>query len=172
MGRYGVPVFVAVTLGLISTCAIAEAQQGLNIGDKDSVYIDATTFKVIPGKAKGDVASQIKTWGARDLGPGAIIFRSGDKLYIADAEGLSARAYDPTIRGQAYDPTIRGQAYDPSIRGYAYDPTIRGQAYDPSIRGYAYEPSGPRNVYVSDPDYVAYRLKKLFEENWTPIGAN
>src|SRR6202035_2343557 len=31
---------------------------------------------------------------------------------------------------------------------------------------YAGEPDQPR-VYVNDPDYAQYRLRKLFDENWT-----
>ena len=195
------------------------AQSGLNIPDNGSVYVDAKSFQVAQGKAKADSATQLRALGGRELGPGAIIFRSGEKLYIIDGAALTARAaydpsirgqaydpsirgqaydpsirgqaydpsirgqaydpsirgqaYDPSIRGQAYDPSIRGQAYDPSIRGQAYDPSIRGQAYDPSIRGQAYDPSirgqayDPSAVYINDPDYVQYRLKKAFEDNWT-----
>jgi hypothetical protein len=55
------------------------------IANNDSIFINGTTFTVTPGKAKGDVSGQIKALGARDLGPGAIIFRSGEKLYIVDA---------------------------------------------------------------------------------------
>ena len=139
--RYGVPVFVAVTLGLISTCAIAEAQQGLNIGEKDSVYIDATTFKVIPGKAKGDVASQIKTWGARDLGPRAIIFRSGDKLEHSRCGrliGSSLRSDHPRpghmTQASAAMPTIRPSAARRMIRPSAARHMTQASAAMPTIR--------------------------------------
>ena len=29
----------------------------------------------------------------------------------------------------------------------------------------------PQRVYVNDPDYVQYKLKKAFEENWTASAA-
>jgi hypothetical protein len=73
--------------------SFAIAQSALSIGDNDSVLIDGTSFKVLPGKAKGDASTLIRTMGAQALGPGAVIFRSGDKLYIADAGPLPAVSY-------------------------------------------------------------------------------
>jgi len=55
------------------------------INDSDGVFIDGTTFQITPGKGKSDAVSAIKSSGARELGPGAIVFRSGQKLYIVDA---------------------------------------------------------------------------------------
>ena len=59
------------------------------IADADSVLIDGKAFTVTPGKAKVDTSSLIQSLGARDLGPGAIVFRSGDKLYIVDTPLLA-----------------------------------------------------------------------------------
>jgi hypothetical protein len=253
--------------GLASSSAISDTQGGLNIANNDSVYVDGKSFQVIPGKAKGDAAGQIKNLAARDLGPAAIIIRSGNKLYIADAQGQMARppvqvaaapsyAYDPqtysprvvgggsagynsnVATDYAYDPkgyyrpnlvgagstgyngsVATDYAYDP--RGYqpaligggsvgynhqvatdyaydprSYNPTLAGggsagynthvvtdYAYDPRAgypirdpnpwaHDYAYDPhtvSQPSLIY--DPDYVEYRLKKAFADNWTPMGA-
>jgi hypothetical protein len=41
------------------------------------------------GAAKGDPAAQLATSGAREVADGAIIFRSGDKLYIVDGKPSS-----------------------------------------------------------------------------------
>ena len=80
---------VAAVVGLASLStlsAMAQSQQTQGvIADNDSILIDGKTFNVIVGKAKGDSAAQIRALGARDLGPGALIFRSGEKLYIVDA---------------------------------------------------------------------------------------
>src|SRR5712672_2372705 len=80
---------VAAVVGLASLStrsAMAQSQQTQDvIADNDSILIDGKTFNVIVGKAKGDSAAQIRALGARDLGPGALIFRSGEKLYIVDA---------------------------------------------------------------------------------------
>ena len=172
---------IGLACGASTFAFAATPQSGLNIGAGDSVYIDGKSFQIVPAKANTTGAPQIAALGARDLGPGAIIMRSGNKLYIVDAESTPVHAYDPSIRNQAYDPSIRNQAYDPSIRNQAYDPSIRNQAYDPSIRNQAYDPS-IRNwaynaddtnvVYVTDPDYVEYRIKKLFGTYWTPVGEN
>jgi hypothetical protein len=68
----------AVTLlSSVSMFATAHAQQtAVGIPDNDSVYVDAKSFQVVPGKGKGDAAAHIRDLGARELGPGAIIIRS------------------------------------------------------------------------------------------------
>jgi hypothetical protein len=55
------------------------------MGDNDLISIDATTFRVVPGKPNGDVAEQIEKLGARELRSGALVLRNGKKLYVADA---------------------------------------------------------------------------------------
>jgi hypothetical protein len=163
---------ITAGLGLAPSVAIGEAPNGLNIGDNDSIYVDGKSFQVIPGKAKGDAAAQIKNLAARDLGPAAIIIRSGDKLYIADARGQMAEAPNPTAApNYAYDPRAYnpalldgGSANNPNLLGggstgynhnvatdYAYDP----RAYNPALLGggsqgynynvahdFAYDPKG------------------------------
>ena len=69
----------------------AQAQTPLgNISNNDSIFIDGKTFEIVGGKAKGDIAAQVKNLGAREIGGGAIIFRSGDKLYIVGGSGAQA----------------------------------------------------------------------------------
>src|SRR6516162_7991271 len=63
--------------------SLAVAQSALSIGDNDSVLIDGNSFTVVPGKGKGGASTLITKLGAQALGPGAVVFRSGDKLYIA-----------------------------------------------------------------------------------------
>jgi len=43
-------------------------------------------FNITKGVAKGDPAAQIAKLGARKVSDGAIIFRSGDALYIVDGK--------------------------------------------------------------------------------------
>ena len=54
----------------------------ITIGDQESLFIDGQNFKVLPGRPKPDAAATIRDLGGRDLGPGAIIYRNGDRLYI------------------------------------------------------------------------------------------
>ena len=61
-----------------------------HIANDASIFIDGQTFEIVPGKARGDVSAQIKSLGARELGPGVIVFRSGDKLYIVGGGGPPA----------------------------------------------------------------------------------
>jgi len=91
--RKSVNIVAALAISLAASTALsgaAHAQNRLgNIANNDGIFIDGKTFDVLGGKAKGDVAAQIKALGAREIGGGAIIFRSGDKLYIAGASGGS-----------------------------------------------------------------------------------
>jgi len=88
LGR-GSRFLVATVVGLVSgfpTLAPAQTQSALGtLADSDSIFVDGETFKIVLGKAKGDPSAQITALGARDLGPGAIIFRSNGRLYIVDA---------------------------------------------------------------------------------------
>jgi hypothetical protein len=56
------------------------------LASNEGIYVDAKAFKINKGTAKGDTTEQIKKAGAREVSDGAIIFRSGDKLYIVDSK--------------------------------------------------------------------------------------
>src|SRR4030088_2753815 len=76
----------AATVGVmsaLSTHAIAQAPPR-SIGNNESIFIDGKALTITQGTAKDDVASKTANLGARDLGPGGILSRSGDKLYIVD----------------------------------------------------------------------------------------
>src|SRR4029077_16601100 len=191
-------------------------QTAIAIPDNDSVYVDAKSFQVVPGKGKSDAGAQIRDLGARELGPGAIIIRSGNKLYIAEGQTLrgvvtaypyNPRQYNPALAGggnvgynaqfpndaRQYNPAITGggsvgynaqfandpRQYNPAVTtggsiGYnaqfANDP--RSPQYNPNLTGGG---SAGYNAmlmqFAYDPDYVQYKLKKAFEENWIPAAA-
>src|SRR5258707_12614511 len=106
MSKYATSVIMSAAVSAV-TFATAHAQQAaLAIPDNDSVYIDAKSFQVVPGKGKGDAGVQIKDLGARELGPGAIIIRSGNRLYIAEGQTLRGvvTGYDP----RQYNPSLTG----------------------------------------------------------------
>jgi hypothetical protein len=113
--------FLAAMVGLasgISTLAGARAQDAPGtIADHDSIFIDGKTFKVTSGKGKADAPAQSKALGARDLGPGAIIFRSGEKLYIVDAPLLLPNG--PAGRQGVY---LNADQERPNRIRIAYDP--------------------------------------------------
>ena len=144
---------VATAIGVMSsgsTHAIAQSKDMVSIADNDSVYIDGKSFSIVPGKAKGDVSLQIKMLDAHDLGPGAIIFRSGDKLWIANAA--------PVVPGMS-------DRYGSDRRDYGSD------RYGSDRRDYGSDRYGAdqatQRVYISDPEYAQFRLRKAFEDNWT-----
>jgi hypothetical protein len=49
---------------------------------------------------------------------------------------------------------------------------VYGTDTDDRDRAYAQDMSDRHRVYVNDPDYVQYKLRKAFEEYWTPVAAN
>jgi hypothetical protein len=131
MSKYTTSVIMSAAVS-VSTFATAHAQQTvLAIPDNDSVYIDAKSFQVIPGKGKGDAGAQIKDLAARELGPGAIIIRSGNKLYIAEGQTLrgvvTAYGYDP----RQYNPALTGGGSIGYNAQFAYDP----RQYNPALTG-------------------------------------
>jgi hypothetical protein len=206
MSKYTTSVIMSAAVS-VATFTTAHAQQSvLAIPDNDSVYIDAKSFQVVPGKGKGDAGAQIKDLAARELGPGAIIIRSGNKLYIAEGQTLrgivTAYAYDP----RQYNPALAGGQYNPALTGggsigynqqFAYDPrqynpALTGGQYNPALTGggsigynqqFINDPRQPQYdprltgggsagynaqlmQFAYDPDYVQYKLKKAFEDNW------
>ena len=168
MSKYTTSVIMSAAVS-VATFATAHAQQtGLTIPDNDSVYIDARSFQVIPGKGKGDSGPQIRDLAARELGPGAIIIRSGNKLYIAEGQTLrgiaTAYAYDP----RQYNPALTGGQYNPALTGggsigynqqFAYDP----RQYNPALTGGQYNPAltgggsiGYNQQFINDPQQPQY----------------
>jgi hypothetical protein len=78
----------AASAGLAITnykLARAAAPSVPDLANNEGIFVDKNTFKVVRGMAKGDPTAQITKLGARPASDGAIIFRSGDKLYIVDA---------------------------------------------------------------------------------------
>ena len=74
---------LAVSLG--STYVAAQSSgPSIQLGNNEGIFVDPKSFNVSRGASKTDASAQIAKLGAREVGAGAIIFRSGDKLYLAD----------------------------------------------------------------------------------------
>jgi|SRR5271166_5839541 hypothetical protein len=77
---------VALAVGA-GNLALAQQPSGDVIGElanNEGIFVDGKTFKIARGKAKGDPSAQIAKMGAKEVGPGAIIFRYNDKLYMVE----------------------------------------------------------------------------------------
>ena len=76
---------VSVSAGTIK---LAVAQQSSDVvgelANNEGIFVDGKTFKIVRGAAKGDPSAEIAKLGAKETGPGAIIFRHDDKLYTAE----------------------------------------------------------------------------------------
>src|SRR5258708_11086872 len=112
-------VTTAIMLLLGVPCGAAE-QPGLGIANNDSISIDGNSLKIVPGKGKGDASALIKKLDAHAVGPGMIIFRSGDKLYIADVSPSVAQASYASDRYSS-DPR-HSRNTPPAVRYYPNSP--------------------------------------------------
>src|SRR5215470_8952128 len=78
------PIVVAAMIALASsasTIAIAQAQDTTRtIAKNESIFIDGKALTFTQGMSKDDVSAQTARLGARDIGPGTIIFRANDRL--------------------------------------------------------------------------------------------
>ena len=87
--RAVVAALVLLAGGLWSaTCARAEDAGSVflrPLANNDGIFIDGKAFSVLRGSTGGEAAAKIKDLAARALGPAAIVFRVGDKLYVAAA---------------------------------------------------------------------------------------
>ena len=54
------------------------------LASNEGIFIDGKTFKIAKGKSKGDPSAQIARLSAKEIGPGAIVFRYRDKLYMVE----------------------------------------------------------------------------------------
>ena len=59
------------------------------LATNEGIFVDVKEFRIAKGAAKGDPTDQIVKSGAREVTDGAVIFRSGNKLYIADGKPAS-----------------------------------------------------------------------------------
>jgi hypothetical protein len=67
---------------------LAHAQAGEVLGDlsdNEGLFVDLKEFKIHKGRAGGKTAAQLAMVDAKEVSEGAVIVRSGSKLYIVDA---------------------------------------------------------------------------------------
>jgi hypothetical protein len=62
----------------------AESKAVAELGDHEGVYVDKGTFKLHLGKPKANPSADALGKGAHEVTNGAIIYRSGGKLYLVD----------------------------------------------------------------------------------------
>jgi hypothetical protein len=67
----------------------APSQVG-QLASNEGIFVDVQQFKIQKGSARGDPSAQIAKSGAREVTDGAIIFRSGNRLYIVDGRPPAA----------------------------------------------------------------------------------
>ena len=76
----------SIALAVAATrLAGAAAPTVADLADKEGIFVNKKTFQIVRRMSTSDPDAQISKLGARPVTEGAIIFRSGDKLYIVDA---------------------------------------------------------------------------------------
>jgi|SRR5689334_11121109 hypothetical protein len=61
------------------------------LGNNEAVVVDLKSFNIAKAGAKGDTSAHIDKFKAREVGEGAVIFRTGDKLYIVDGKEVTKK---------------------------------------------------------------------------------
>jgi hypothetical protein len=61
------------------------------LGNDEAIVVDLKGFNIAKAGAKGDTSSHIDKLHAREVAEGAIIFRSGNKLYMVDGKEVASK---------------------------------------------------------------------------------
>ena len=61
------------------------------LGNNEAIVVDLKGFNIAKAGAKGDTSVHVDKLHAREVAEGAIIFRSGDKLYIVDGKEVASK---------------------------------------------------------------------------------
>jgi hypothetical protein len=59
------------------------------LGNDEAIVVDLKGFNIAKAGAKADTSRHVNKLHAREVSEGAIIFRSGDKLYIVDGKEVA-----------------------------------------------------------------------------------
>ena len=61
------------------------------LANDEAIVVDLKGFNIAKAGAKGDTSSHIDKLHAREVAEGAIIFRSGNKLYMVDGKEVASK---------------------------------------------------------------------------------
>ena len=75
IAQLGMPMYMKSEVDALATLA-----------NNEGVYVDKGTFRLRVGTAKADPMPQIAQMGGKEVANGAIIVRTGGKLYIVDGK--------------------------------------------------------------------------------------
>ena len=75
IAQLGMPMYMKSEVDAVATLA-----------NNEGVYVDKGTFRLRVGTAKADPMPQIAQMGGKEVTNGAIIVRTGGKLYIVDGK--------------------------------------------------------------------------------------
>ncbi len=112
--RKSVSIAAALAFALaLAAAAGAAAQSALgSLANDESLFVDGKTFEIRGGRTTGDPAAEVGATGAREFGSGALVFRSGDKLYVARGDAQHA---PPPPHGKVH--VVYEEPKDPALEG-------------------------------------------------------
>lgn len=89
----------ALSAGIAVAAAVATGQPSQlgALANNEGILVNIKTFNIVKGTAKGEPSALLVKSGAKQVAEGAVIFRTGDKLYIIDG--------DPAGRPQGMNPS-------------------------------------------------------------------
>lgn len=104
---YAISALCAASLALNFSNALSQPSGSGRLGNNEGILVDVKSFQISQGKAKSEPSAMLVKYGARQVGDGAVVFRSADKLYIIDG--------DPRGMPQAINP---GEPLPTTIDGF------------------------------------------------------
>ena len=88
MRTFVIAVAIVASVTCVSKLVLGSAQleQIGSLSNNEGIVVDIKTFKIARGVASGDPSARLVMLNAKLVAEGAIVFRTGDKLYIVDAQ--------------------------------------------------------------------------------------
>jgi len=126
----------------------------------EGIFVDPETFKIAKGKAKGDPAEAILKVNAKEVGPGAIVFRSGDKLYIVEG---SPRVPPQAMKDFQEKWVTRMKNFQDNWKSNAKDPK-HSEAYLAAMKNF--QDSWANYMKDFQDDWKSNMTMKDFQDNW------
>ncbi len=135
--------------------------------NNEGYLVEGKTFKIVHGKVKGDITAQIARLNAKEIGPGIIVFRSGDKLYAALAPAAPAPQAMKEFQDQWANSYMKASKDFQDNWAVSY---MKSQA--PAVAGKDFQDDWAVSYMKAQKDFqdnwnVSYmKAQKEFQDNW------
>ena len=155
-----------IGLGAIGFSKIGVAQSTSadvvgELASNEGIYVDAKTFKIARGKAKNDPTGQLAKLGAKEIAPGALIFRSGSKLYIIEGMPQPTPQAMKDLQDNYASYMTAVKTFQDQFPNYMNDKNFQDQ-----YANYMKDPKFAEATKGFQDQWASYMNGKSFQDNW------